>query len=888
MALDNQDLKDEMERVSKSEAVGIGAIIRNRYQVVAYLGRGGMSTVYKALDMSTGRTVALKILHAELLSDNTRVQRFMQEAKTYRNLRHDHIVKTYDFFTDDKQRHCLVMEYHEGKNLSEVLSDTGRLSVRRAIKVFSEICSALDHAHAQGIVHRDLKPSNIALVERENDVDFVKVLDFGIAKLMPTDDNTQLGLTQTGEIVGSPLYMSPEQCMAKPIDHRSDIYSLGCLMYEALTGEPPLMGGNVYETFHMQTHERPRPLGDVRPEFKNGTQFEFIILKAMAKNPGHRYQTMNELQGALEQVGSFDSGSGIKKLVTKYKQRKIKERAAKGKGIPALVTAALTAIVIIGAGFIFQDRITQFIVPADRRFDQAIVQYRKSFDQGEYDVAEQEALKALKVAEEERAQWLIPALTNLVDLYRIQGRVKDAGKLDARIQEITDSKQKQLAKSEKSLFTRLSSAVDSRSENVEQIEDFCFQLIDVAQTYTDNQKFTEAKTVLQKTLGLAEESLGAKSLVVASLIDNLTLLELKDNLDERYGQLEEKLNDAVRTRQDIAGGESTGLIRTLEGLSEVQRRLGKLEDARLNALKALSIARNAFRSRSSQAAVAKCQVADVYLAQNKPKLAQSMAMTALASMDRLKESDDIEQARCHLLIGEAKAMNDQYSEAAKDFEQARELLKEGSYNQVLLLSRALTDLGDLHFPKTQESDAQFRIAEGYYKRALALMFRSRAREQERVLYVLNKLSKMYQNADRDSDVLQLYKIAEMVDKSTGKTRGVIEDRKLIGSYYHDQHDFANAASSMEKALSLSQTFHGVKSAESCALLGLLADNYMRDKKAGNALPLLYEAVKILHSEIGPQVPRQVKLQVLSSYAAYLEQSGEKEKLEEIKAELNSV
>ncbi|MBX3139107.1 serine/threonine protein kinase, partial [Candidatus Obscuribacterales bacterium] len=380
MAPDNQDVTDHMRRAAKSEAVGIGAIIKNRYQVVAYLGRGGMSTVYKALDMSTGRTVALKILHAELLSDTTRVQRFTQEAKTYRNLRHDHIVKTYDFFMDDAERHCLVMEYHEGKNLSEVLSDTGRLSVRRAIKVFSEICSALDHAHAQGIVHRDLKPSNIALVETENDGDFVKVLDFGIAKLMPNDDNTQLGLTQTGEIVGSPLYMSPEQCMAKPIDHRSDIYSLGCLMYEALTGEPPLMGGNVYETFHMQTHDRPRPLGDIRPEFKNGTQFEFIILKAMAKNPRHRYQTMNELKDALEHVGAFTSGSGINKLITGYQQRKIRERASKGKGIPAVVAASVTAVVVIACGFLFQDRIKQIIVPADQRFNSAIVAYRNAFD----------------------------------------------------------------------------------------------------------------------------------------------------------------------------------------------------------------------------------------------------------------------------------------------------------------------------------------------------------------------------------------------------------------------------------------------------------------------------------------------------------------------------
>jgi len=889
MALENQDVtKDETRRTAKSEAVGIGAIIKNRYQVVAYLGRGGMSTVYKALDMSTGRTVALKILHAELLSDNTRVQRFTQEAKTYRNLRHDHIVKTYDFFNDDAERHCLVMEYHEGKNLSEVLSDTGRLSIRRAIKVFSEICSALDHAHAQGIVHRDLKPSNIALVEKENDADYVKVLDFGIAKLMPNSDNTQLGLTQTGEIVGSPLYMSPEQCMAKPIDHRSDIYSLGCLMYEALTGEPPLMGGNVYETFHMQTHDRPRPLGDVRPEFKIGTQFEFIILKAMAKNPRHRYQTMVELQHALEQVGSFDAGSGIKKLVTKYNQRKIRERAAKGKGIPAIVTASITAVVIVGIGFLFQDRIKQIIVPADQRFNHAIVEYRKAFDSGNYEVAEQEGLNAWKVAQDERKQWLVPALNNLIDLYRIQGRVKEVSTLETTIQEESEKKYKSLAKTEKSDLSKLNNLSNSDTEETEEIEDVCFSLSDLAQTYINNQQWDAARSILKRTLAFAKKNLPEKSLVVANLADSLVLLELQDNLDEKYTQLETELNDAITARTEAAGGESTGLIRTFEALSEVQRRLGKLEEARKSAASGLSIARNAFRSGSSQASEMKCQLSEIDLARKKPKQAFENASTALASMDQMKESDDLDQARCHILIGETKLMNDKYTDAAKDFNVARELLKEGSDSQVLLLARALADTGDIHLNKAQESAADFKAAESYYKRALALMFRSRAREEQRVLDILHKLSQMYENADRKDDILKIYEIAEANDKNTGKTKGVIEDRRLIGKYYRDQHDFKDAAKSIEKALSLSETFYGVKSAETCQLMGLLADNYMKDKKPEKAGPLLADAVKILRSELGSEVPRETKLQVLSTYSSYLESTGEKDKIEEVKKELNSV
>ena len=134
------DIRDTQSRLPRStDAVAIGTVLNNRYQTISYLGRGGMSNVYKALDTRTGRSVAVKVLHSELLSDETRVKRFEQEAKTYRNLRHRHIVKIFDFFTDECERHCLVMEYMEGKNLSETLDEKGRLSVRRAIKIFSEI-----------------------------------------------------------------------------------------------------------------------------------------------------------------------------------------------------------------------------------------------------------------------------------------------------------------------------------------------------------------------------------------------------------------------------------------------------------------------------------------------------------------------------------------------------------------------------------------------------------------------------------------------------------------------------------------------------------------------------------------------------------------------------
>ncbi len=887
MAIDKNQIPAELKRAAKCEEIGMGAMIQNRYQVIAYLGRGGMSTVYKAVDMTSGQVVALKVLHSELLSDSSRVQRFLQEAKTYKNLRHEHIVKTFDFFTDEFDRYIMVMEYMEGRNLSEELSEKGRLTIRRAIKIFSEICDALDHAHSQGIVHRDLKPSNISLIDTDKDIDFVKVLDFGIAKLMPTDSETQLGLTQTGEIVGSPLYMSPEQCMAKAIDHRSDIYSLGCLMYECITGEPPLMGGNVYETFHMQTHERPKPLGDVRPEFKSGTKFEFIILKCMAKNPRHRYQTMSELKEALQQVGSSSlSGGQIGKLINAWQERKIKERAAQGRSLPPALVAAVTAVVIIACGFLFQERIRQFIEPADSRYNKAIAQYRQALDGNKYDAAEQAAKSALKIAEEERKQWLVPALQNLMDLYRVEGRTQEAQAVNVRLQKIAEEGAKATDKAQRKLLSKLKAAISAQQVEPEVVEDICFQLIDLSNTYVDTQQFEQARTVLNKTLDIVGNTLGDKSLIRANLEDNLALLSLKDNLKEDYQDIDKQLSQAIANREKIGGSESTGLIRTLEALSEVQKRLGELPEARDNAAKALSIARNAFRSTSYQAAVSKCQVAEIDLAMKKPSSAISGVTTALAAIERSKESDQLIQAHAHIILGEAKAADDQYGEAIKDFEQSEDMLKEATDTQALLLARALTGLGDIYSTRAKHDYAR---AAGYYRRAMALMFRSRAREEVRVLHVVNKLTEIYNREGTAEEALQLYKILADLDRDTGKTKGLIEDLKLIGSYCRENLKLKEAARRYEEALTQSQTFYGSSSPTTCELSALLADTYLNAKNKDKAQPLILDAIKTLElPDVNKDMSRESKLKVLSIYARYLESTGDREKLQEVKEKINSV
>ncbi len=285
-----------------SEDVLIGTTIAGRYQILSFIGRGGMSVVYKARHLYMERVQAVKMLHAHLVSNAQSLKRFQQEAQAASHLAHPHIMGVHDFGISPQGQPYLVMDYLQGSSLAEVIERERQLSVERAINIFAQACDALAHAHQKGVVHRDLKPSNIMLIDTEEQPDFVKIVDFGIAKLLPQSEKQGQHLTQTGEVFGSPLYMSPEQCLAGNLDARSDIYSLGCVIYEAVTGKAPLTGGNMLETMYMHLNEPPLPFAKVRPDLDLPDELEAVVFKSMEKDPKNRQQSMTELKEELEKV----------------------------------------------------------------------------------------------------------------------------------------------------------------------------------------------------------------------------------------------------------------------------------------------------------------------------------------------------------------------------------------------------------------------------------------------------------------------------------------------------------------------------------------------------------------------------------------------------------
>lgn len=273
-----------------------GETLMGKFKIVDLLGVGGMGSVYRVDHLYLGRQFALKCLNKQQANDVS-WRRFQNEAKAASKLDHPNLIKVHEFDLMPDGRPFILMDLVQGKTLSDLTKDIGSLPVSRALDIMIQVAFAVQYAHDQGIVHRDLKPTNIMVIPpaAEGEKETIKLVDFGIAKLTGIDEFNQQTLTKTGEIFGSPLYMSPEQCTGTLVDHRSDIYSIGCVFYELLTGAPPFIGENALST--MMKHQGEKPLS--LKEASLGTTFpqalEQILAKLLEKDPNKRYQNCNAL-----------------------------------------------------------------------------------------------------------------------------------------------------------------------------------------------------------------------------------------------------------------------------------------------------------------------------------------------------------------------------------------------------------------------------------------------------------------------------------------------------------------------------------------------------------------------------------------------------------------
>lgn len=281
----------------------IGTLVADKYELLEEIGRGSLGIVYKARDREDGSIVAVKVILG-VSDDDVKLKRYEQGINSARLLDHPNIVRIQDSGMTKDNRPFYVTQYIEGTKLSGLLKEKRRLPVERAVRIIAQVCDAIDHAHYYGVIHRNLKPENIIITNNSDGGDVAHVMDFGLAKSFFQSNKPDHKLTATGEIVGSPEYMSPEQSMFKEVDWRSDIYSCGCLLYHMLTGKPPFKGSSNLDTILKQVKEKPADLLEVAPDAEIPPAVRDVVLRALEKDPNDRQQTMTLLRDELLQACS--------------------------------------------------------------------------------------------------------------------------------------------------------------------------------------------------------------------------------------------------------------------------------------------------------------------------------------------------------------------------------------------------------------------------------------------------------------------------------------------------------------------------------------------------------------------------------------------------------
>jgi serine/threonine protein kinase len=325
----------------------IGATLAGRYRVEARVGSGAMGAVYRAEHAVLGRHVALKILNRDRLVGGDTVQRFRREAQALSALHHPNTVRVFDFGASDEGMLYLAMELLEGEALTDRIVRDGALPVVEAVQMIQQVLRSIGEAHAQGLVHRDLKPDNVFLARVSHEpAPIVKVLDFGIAKAIEGDRAIDQFETLDGTVFGTPRYMSPEQAAGKTLDLRSDLYSVGIMLYELLSGHPPFVDNDAVVVMARHIREEPVPVAKAAPHRPIPPMLDAYLSKALAKSPADRFQTAEEFERALESC--LPGATRLESLAARGLHRSFLARIWLAPKRTVWAVAALAAVAVLG------------------------------------------------------------------------------------------------------------------------------------------------------------------------------------------------------------------------------------------------------------------------------------------------------------------------------------------------------------------------------------------------------------------------------------------------------------------------------------------------------------------------------------------------------------
>lgn len=550
----------------------VGSKLGDRYEIISVIASGGMGVVYRGRHILMDKIVAIKMLNAAYATESGAFTRFQNEAKIACQLSHPNIVTVHDFGIAENKMY-LVMDFVDGQTLAQILDDRTFLPAKRVKEIGVQICNALEYAHEQELIHRDLKPGNIMIAPSKDGIDQVKILDFGLAKFF--GEGKQQQLSQSGYMLGTGFYMSPEQCRGKKADIRSEIYSLACVLYEALTGVPPLVGDNVLETVQKHIEENAVPMSELRPELEIPSDMETIVNKGLAKDPDARYQSAAEVKSALEtaKLVELESAAAVSPNETKPK--------IGGLPLPALIASivfciAVPCVIFLNSKLIAEPgalrdasaadggAIHKTPLPVSKDWSNAYREALKAFDKEEYESAEKLLERTISISKASGNEWeLLPSLRKMQDVLYVQRKFKEADSLDAEILRLTASgitntygnpstmrepavSQSKDVKAQKTVETRDGKTSDtaqsekSRDERIAQLAMFCHE---------KGQCGTAIK-LLEHSVEIAKKMHGDESLQTASRLEELASLHMA--LDES-DEAQPLMKQAMNIRAKLAG-----------------------------------------------------------------------------------------------------------------------------------------------------------------------------------------------------------------------------------------------------------------------------------------------------------------------------------------------
>ena len=764
----------------------LGTTVADTVKIRSMIGSGGMSSVYRGVQESINREVAVKVMHQHLLADDNALQRFKQEAQAVGRLDHTNIVKVHDFKAGKDGSSFLIMDLVDGISLSDAITQDGPLAPDRAIDIFMQACDGLQHAHSKGVIHRDLKPSNIMLVKDANGQDKVKVLDFGIAKILPQEGDAKMKLTQTGEVFGSPLYMSPEQCMGRPVDQRSDIYSMGCLIYEALTGKPPLEGANAFDTFFKHTTEMPQSVRALRGEFDHARDFDAIILKAMAKDPRDRYQTMTQLRDDLARLSSKTERGWLGKMAddVEYAKRRF---GAQGRLTAKLLTLQIAAVALLlgtvcGGAYYYQN----IYAAQSMAWDQLFVKGQDSFDNGDYKGATHHFELALQKAGLDNAK-VLPVLRELVDVQIAQGNL-GSGPYEARFAKVEKERDESVSTGINELLDQFKvTAKESTPESGKKLDDIGNEMVDKANLLVNPSSETRATAdgAWATMISTYENSRsGDRGLAYARALNSRAASQF---FKGDYKNALDGFTRSAAFKKQLAAKDPTHhetYVSTLSWLGQTQEKLGKLDEAEQTFKDCIAASRNvAIKGHSNysvnnpQIAFARFRLAEFYqYARKDSKAAKASVSEALRIYENLETQEPEEQANCYALLATIQLNDGELDAAQENFQRAHDLYQPMHQRKSLFWLETLKGLAECKFAKKD-----YAGAEPLYRRALATGMHFAFQHSPTMDLCLTRLAECAEK--RGAPIDETIRLAEMKLKFDQAKSGANSPRVL--------HDYLN-------------------------------------------------------------------------------------------------